>query len=96
MGYKAVYCQNLRQHEHDSAAQTPALSIKRKTDLVGDLVDPICVISNANEILYQKLGKFLDAETRAYFAMIARAAAKSKALVEDLRNERDQTVMETS
>jgi light-regulated signal transduction histidine kinase (bacteriophytochrome) len=55
--------------------------------LVNDLVDPICVISNANEILSKRLGRFLDAETRSYFEMIARAATKTKTLVEELRND---------
>lgn len=64
-----------------------ALQRKRKTDLVNDLVDPICVISNANDLLYDKLGRFLDAQTLEYFEMIRRAAAKSKMLVEELRSE---------
>ncbi len=50
-------------------------------------MDPICVISNANEILSKRLGKFLDKETKAYFEMIARAATKTKTLVEELRND---------
>jgi hypothetical protein len=87
MGYKTVYCQNLKQKNVDTAQARHVLRAKRKCDLVGDLVDPICVITNANEILYCKLAKFLDAETRTYFEMIGRAATKSKTLVEEIRNE---------
>lgn len=87
MGYNTVYCQSLKQKCDRVAEATHALRTKRKNDLVGDLVDPICVISNANEILYHKLAKFLDLETRVYFEMIQRAATKSRTLVEEIRNE---------
>lgn len=86
MGYKAVYCQDLKRQNHDlSGTKRPAIRSK-DSELIGELIDPICVISNANEILHLKLGKFLDPETRSYFEMIARAAEKSKTLVEELRN----------
>ncbi len=86
MGYTGIYCENLSRVDNAASARRN-LYQKRKTDLVNDLVDPICVISNANEILSKRLGKFLDAETRAYFEMITRAATKSKTLVEELRND---------
>lgn len=86
MGYTGIHCENLTP-ANDAASARRNLYQKRKTDLVNDLVDPICVISNANEILSKRLGKFLDAETRAYFEMISRAATKTKTLVEELRND---------
>lgn len=86
MGYTGIHCENLSRVDNAASARQN-LYKKRKTDLVNDLVDPICVISNANEILSKRLGKFLDAETRAYFEMITRAATKSKTLVEELRND---------
>ena len=86
MGYNGIHCENLSPKVNDVSAQRN-LYQKRKTDLVIDLVDPICVISNANEILSRKLGRFLDAETRSYFEMIKRAATKTKTLVEELRND---------
>ncbi|MDC8437704.1 MAG: hypothetical protein LV468_01735 [Candidatus Nitrosotenuis sp.] len=87
MGYREVYCENLKQKSQDAVIARRALYSKRKVDLVNELVDPICVISNANYILCQKLSKFLDDDTKAYFAMIERAATKSKTLVEELRND---------
>lgn len=86
MGYKGIYCENLTR-AGDAVTARRNLYRKRKTDLVTDLVDPICVISNANEILSKRLGKFLDKETREYFEMITRAATKTKTLVEELRND---------
>lgn len=86
MGYNGVYCVHLKKSQ-DAVNARQALHSKRKVDLVNELVDPICVISNANHILYQKLSKFLDDDTKAYFAMIERAATKSKTLVEELRND---------
>ncbi|MEM3173096.1 MAG: hypothetical protein QXE82_06110 [Candidatus Nitrosotenuis sp.] len=62
--------------------------VGKKADLINELVDPICVISNANEILLKHLGRFVDDETRAYFEMISRAATKTKALIDELRNEK--------
>lgn len=66
---------------------TKALYQKRKEDLVKELVDPICIISNANEILSMRLGKFVNDDTRAYFEMITRAVTKTKTLIEELRQE---------
>lgn len=86
MGYKGIHCENLPS-TRDAVSARRNLYQKRKTALVNDLVDPICVISNANEILSRRLGMFLDEETRAYFEMIARAATKTKTLVEELRND---------
>lgn len=86
MGYESTHCKNLKQKECGPDA-VHALYSRRKLDLVNDLVDPICIISNANHILYKKLGMFLDEETKAYFAMIGRATAKSRILVEELKNE---------
>lgn len=86
MGYTPVYCEKLKQVRHELDARR-TLRERRKTDLVNDLVDPICVITNANDLLYNKLSRFLDAQTLEYFEMIRRAAAKSKMLVEELRNE---------
>ena len=86
MGYRGIHCERLTPADDANSARRN-LYQKRKTDLVNDLVDPICVISNANEILSKRLGRFLDKETRAYFEMIARAATKTKTLVEELRND---------
>jgi hypothetical protein len=88
MGFNGVYCENLKKSEDANSARRD-LYDKRRTDLVNDLVDPICVISNANEILSKKLGKFVDDETRSYFDMIQRSVTKTKTLVEELRNEHD-------
>ena len=60
---------------------------KRKEDLVKELVDPICIISNANEILSMRLGKFVNDDTRAYFEMISKSVTKTKTLIEELRQE---------
>jgi light-regulated signal transduction histidine kinase (bacteriophytochrome) len=87
MGYKAVHCNGMEQKNHDADSARRLLYQKRKADLVTDLVDPICVISNANEILESRIGKFVDAQTRSYFEMIRRATMKTKTLIEELRNE---------
>ena len=84
MGYKPIHCSSL-DGKHESA--TKALYQKRKKDLVKELVDPICIISNANEILSLRLGPFVNDETRAYFEMVSRAITKTKTLVEELRQE---------
>jgi len=86
MGYNGIHCENMLRAD-DAASARHTLYQKRKTDLVNDLVDPICVISNANEILSKRLGRFLDKETRTYFEMITRAATKTKTLIEELRND---------
>lgn len=62
--------------------------MNKRTGLINELVDPICVISNANEILSKRLSKFVDDETRTYFEMISRAATKTKVLIDELRNEK--------
>jgi hypothetical protein len=88
MGFKGVYCQNLKQKENtDARSARRVLYNKRRSELINDLVDPICIISNANEILSRRLNKFVDDETRAYFEMIARSITKTKSLVEELRDE---------
>jgi hypothetical protein len=87
MGYKAVYCENLKQKNQTANPASDALH-KRQAELVNELVDPICVISNANDILSKRLCIFVDDETRSYFEMISRAATKTKILVDELRNER--------
>lgn len=89
MGFRGVYCQSLKRTEEDANSARRVLYDKRRADLVNELVDPICVISNANEILSRKLGKFVDSETRSYFDMILRAVTKTKTLVEEMRNESD-------
>ncbi|MEM4378134.1 MAG: hypothetical protein QXX85_04015 [Candidatus Nitrosotenuis sp.] len=61
--------------------------MNKRTDLINELVDPICVISNANEILSKRLNRFVDDETKAYFEMISRATTKTKAIIDELRNE---------
>lgn len=93
MGYKAVRCEHLKQKDQktDTVYQINSLYDKETGDLVNDLVDPICVISNANEILSKRLGKFVDDETRSYFEMIAKAASKIEVLVDELRHERTLT-----
>jgi hypothetical protein len=87
MGYNGTYCQNLQAKDQDTNSARRELYQQRKTELVNELVDPICVISNANDILYSRLNKFVDDETKSYFQMIARSATKTKALVEELRHE---------
>lgn len=87
MGYKPIHCETLKQKNNETETATKALYQKRKEDIVSELVDPICVISNANEILSSKLGKFVDEDTKAYFEMISRAIIKTKTLVEELREE---------
>lgn len=85
MGFRGVYCSDLKK---ENSAQR-FLYEKRRSDLVTELVDPICVISNANEILSSKIGKFVDEDTRSYFDMIQRAVLKTRTLVEEIRNEQD-------
>lgn len=88
MGYKPIHCEFLKQHTMElQTSVRNDLYKKRKKDLINELVDPICIISNANEILLSKLGKFVDDETRAYFEMIMRATTKTRTLVEELRQE---------
>ncbi len=89
MGYRPVRCEHLKQKDQKTGAiyLTNELYDKRRDDLVNDLVDPICVISNANEILSMRMEKFVDEETRSYFAMIERATSKTKMLVDELRSE---------
>ena len=88
MGFKGVYCSNL-EAKKDADTARRFLYDKRRSDLVIELVDPVCVISNANEILSKKLGKFVDDETRSYFEMVQRAVTKTRTLVEELKNEND-------
>lgn len=83
MGYNSMYCGNLKQKSMSVQNVLP-----RRSDLINELVDPICVISNANEILITRLGKFVDDDTRTYFEMITRAVSKTKMLVNELRNEK--------
>jgi len=90
MGFKGVYCEGLKSKQLDSNSASRDLYNKKRADIVNELVDPICVISNANEILSRRMGKFVDDETRSYFEMIDRAIIKTKMLVEELRNESDQ------
>ena len=87
MGYRPIHCETLKQKSNDTETASKELHQKRKEDIVNELVDPICVISNANEILSAKLGKFVDPETKAYFEMITRSITKTKTLVEELRQE---------
>lgn len=89
MGYKEVHCENLKQKNQktDVNSARDALYNKRCAELVNELVDPICVISNANEIISKRLSKFVDDETRSYFEMISRAAIKTKTVIDELRNE---------
>ncbi|MEM3106536.1 MAG: hypothetical protein QXS64_00760 [Candidatus Nitrosotenuis sp.] len=86
MGYNSVYCESLEKKKKTTCRNE---QVNKKTDLINELVDPICVISNANEILSKHLGKFVDDETKAYFEMISRAATKTKALIDELRNEKN-------
>lgn len=86
MGFRGVYCQNLKQKD-DAGIARRVLYNKRRSELINELVDPICIISNANEILSKRLNKFVDDETRSYFDMIARSITKTKTLVEELRDE---------
>jgi light-regulated signal transduction histidine kinase (bacteriophytochrome) len=90
MGYKSVRCEHLKQKgtEEDLIIRESEASEKNHNDLVIDLVDPICVISNANEILSKRLGKFVDEETRSYFTMIEKATLRTKTIVDELRSEK--------
>jgi hypothetical protein len=86
MGYRPIHCESFgRKDNADTAASE--LYKKRKEDLVKELVDPVCIISNANEILADRLGKFVNDDTRVHFEMISRAITKTKALIEELRQE---------
>jgi light-regulated signal transduction histidine kinase (bacteriophytochrome) len=88
MGYKPIHCESLGPKEYpEPNSARKALYQKRKEDLVNELVNPICIISNANEILSSRLGKFVDDDTRTYFDMVSRAITKTKTLVEELRQE---------
>jgi light-regulated signal transduction histidine kinase (bacteriophytochrome) len=87
MGYKSVHCESLKQKNSEANSTGKDFRQKRKEALVNDLVDPICIIANANEMLYLRLGKFVDSETRDYFEMITRAITKTKTLVDELRQE---------
>jgi hypothetical protein len=88
MGYKPIHCESLDSKIYpETNSARKELYKKRKEDLVKELVDPICVISNANDLLSSRLGKFVDDETRAYFEMISRAVTKTRTLVEELRQE---------
>lgn len=87
MGYKPIHCESFGKDYQETNSASKALYQKRKEDLVKELVDPICIISNANELLSSRLGKFVDAETKSYFEMISRAVTKTKTLVEELRQE---------
>ncbi len=93
MGYKAIRCERLKQKDQITSTvyRTNEVCDKRRNDIVNDLVDPICVISNANEILSMRLSKFVDEETRSYFAMIEKATSKTKMLVDELRREKSLT-----
>lgn len=86
MGFRGVYCQNLKQKD-DARTARRVLYNKRQSELINELVDPICIISNANEILSKRLNQFVDDETRSYFDMITRSITKIKTLVEELRDE---------
>ncbi|MGI0004448.1 MAG: hypothetical protein ACREAX_04035 [Candidatus Nitrosotenuis sp.] len=90
MGYKSVRCEHLKQKDQkaDAVFSSSDLYNKRHGDLVSELVDPICVISNANEILSKRLWKFVDDETRSYFEMIEKSISKTKMLVDELRSEK--------
>ncbi len=90
MGYKTIRCEHLKQKDQklDAVCPTNELHGRRHGDLVSDLVDPVCVISNANEILSKRLGKFVDDETRSYFEMIEKSTSKIKILVDELRHEK--------
>ena len=88
MGYKPIHCESLGSKSYpDANSVRDELYKKRKEGLVKELVDPVCIISNANDLLSSRLGKFVDDETRAYFEMISRAITKTKTLVEELRQE---------
>jgi light-regulated signal transduction histidine kinase (bacteriophytochrome) len=89
MGYKPIHCSSL-DYKKDTNSATKILYKKQKEGLVKELVDPICIISNANEILSSRLSNFVDKETNSYFEMISRAVTKTKTLVEELRQETNQ------
>ncbi|MFY9301106.1 MAG: hypothetical protein WAO91_07950 [Candidatus Nitrosotenuis sp.] len=88
MGYKEVRCERLKQKDQDETWTTNALYHKRSGELVNELVDPICVIANANEILSKRLGRFVDSETKSHFEMIAKATSKIEMLIDELRSEK--------
>jgi hypothetical protein len=78
--FKNSHSGGLQRNAVDAISARHILYNKRRTDLVNDLVDPICIISNANEILTSRLYRFVDKETRVYFEMIRRATLKSKTI----------------
>lgn len=86
MGYKSIHCSSL-DCKNESGSAIKALHQKQKKDLVKELVDPICIVSNANEILSLRLGPYVNEETRAYFEMVSRAVTKTKTIIEELRQE---------
>ncbi len=53
-----------------------SISKEEKKALIDSLVDPVFVISNANEMLRVKLEKFVDGNTKEYMYMIERAQKK--------------------
>jgi hypothetical protein len=88
MGYKEIRCEHPKQNDKNGTWPTNSLYHKRSGELVNELVDPICVIANANEILSKKLGRFVDSETRSNFEMIAKAASKIEMLIDEMRSEK--------
>ena len=88
MGYRIIECKTL-QNTHKSILQnsiTQNLTPEEIKSLVDSLVDPIFVISNANQMLKKKLEVFVDDKTRENFYMIDRAEKKLLNTLNALRN----------
>ena len=90
MGYNVVECKNLPRnsiptHDNSNLNQFDKLSYEDKKTLVDSLIDPIFVVSNANEFLKKKLEIFVDEETREHFYMIERSQKRIKETIDQLR-----------
>ena len=92
MGYKTIECENLEflvttvKFIPSKISCIRKLPLKEKKQLVDSLVDPIFVISNANNFLKQELEKFVSDETKEYFHMIDRAQKRIMSSVDQLRD----------
>ena len=88
MGYKIVECKSL-QNTHKSIYRDSVLQNLTQEEiksLVDSLIDPVFVITNANQILKDKLEIFVDDKTRENFYMIDRAQKKLLDTINALRS----------
>lgn len=91
--YKIIKQKPLSQNKAISPSQniTTKLSKKECKFLIDNLVDPICIISNANYSLKKKLIKFVNNETRENFYMIERAQQQLINSINQLRSNSNLT-----